>query len=245
MTILADARNGFGRREHRGRKRRTLKHSIPLAATLLLSIVLVACGDTGEPDVRAEPPMSAATPAVAGQSQATAENPASVGGVRGLAVDSATGDPIAVTPTGLARWAGANQGWEPIVTSTDLDWENVDGVVVNPDDPANLYIFGISVGILRSDNDGRDWKAVTAGLPGDDIGALAIHTNRRDTLFAWIDGQGVFRTEDGGEQWEMMDEGPDSSTLRTLAHSPLEGSMNTGWLYAATPEGIYLSMDCF
>ena len=41
-----------------------------------------------------------------------------------------------------------------------------------------------------------------------------------------------------------MDEGPPSK-VTALAHSTYEGSMNTGWLYAGTPDGPYLSMDCF
>lgn len=41
------------------------------------------------------------------------------------------------------------------------------------------------------------------------VAAFAVHTFRPDTLYAWIKGQGVFRTEDGG----------------------------AGWLYAATPAG--------
>jgi hypothetical protein len=41
-----------------------------------------------------------------------------------------------------------------------------------------------------------------------------------------------------------MDEGPPALVV-ALAHSTLQGSMNTGWPYAASSEGPYLSMDCF
>jgi hypothetical protein len=54
----------------------------------------------------------------------------------------------------------------------------------------------------------------------------------------------VFRTEDSGGRWQKMDVGPTTDVV-ALAHSTLEGSMNTGWLYAATSAGPYLSMDCF
>jgi len=63
-------------------------------------------------------------------------------------------------------------------------------------------------------------------------------------VYAWIAKQGVFETEDGGERWQKMDAGPPTQVV-ALAHSTLEGSMKTGWLYAATPDGPYLSMDCF
>lgn len=246
MTIRIDAVDRLVRLASTGYQRWRLVRAFPLAMVLLLSVALPACGGTDESDdARTEPATSATTPAVAGLSQAAPDNPAAVGDVRGLAFDPASGNPIAVTSTGLVRWSGADQEWEATTTSTDLDWESVNGVAINPDNPANLYIYGTGIGVLRSDDGGQGWQAVTAGLPSDDVGALAMHSNKRDTLFAWIEGQGVFRTEDGGEQWEMMDKGPDSSAVRALTHSPLEGSMNTGWLYAATPEGVYLSMDCF
>jgi hypothetical protein len=50
--------------------------------------------------------------------------------------------------------------------------------------------------------------------------------------------------EDGGGRWQNMDDGPPAPVV-ALAHSTLQGSMNTGWPYAATSEAPYLSMDCF
>ena len=241
MTSVTNPAHALMRLVRAGRERRIVAGVAPLAAAVLLTAVVTACGGTSEPDALAESSTKATTPADAGQSL----DSATIGDIRGLAVDPAGGNAIAVTSTGLFRQTGADQGWEPVSTSNELDWENVTGVVFNPDNPAHLYLYGADLGVLRSDNSGQDWQAVADGLPSDDIGALAIHSNRRETLYAWIEGQGVFRTEDGGQQWEMMDEGPGSAVVRALTHSPLEGSMNTGWLYAATPEGVYLSMDCF
>jgi hypothetical protein len=76
------------------------------------------------------------------------------------------------------------------------------------------------------------------------VAAFAVHSFRPETVYAMIQGQGVYRTEDDGGRWQKMDNGPPAA-VAGLAHSRLEGSMNTGWLYAATPDGPYLSMDCF
>lgn len=102
------------------------------------------------------------------------------------------------------------------------------------------------MGIVRSDDGGRNWKVVNAGLSGQDVTALAIHSFNRDTLYAWVKGDGVYSTEDGGTSWKRVpDQGPPDKDVRSLTHSTLPGSMKTGWLYASTPKGIYLSMDCF
>jgi photosystem II stability/assembly factor-like uncharacterized protein len=110
--------------------------------------------------------------------------------------------------------------------------------------PDSLFAAGPGAGILRSDDRGATWRSLSDGLPGLEIAAFAVHSYLPETLFAWIEEQGVFRSEDNGGRWELMDQGPPAA-VAMLAHSTLEGSMNTGWLYAATPQGPYLSMDCF
>jgi hypothetical protein len=76
------------------------------------------------------------------------------------------------------------------------------------------------------------------------VTALAVHSFRPETVFVYIPGHGVYRTEDAGGRWQKMDDGPPARVI-ALVHSTLAGSMNTGWLYASTPKGLYLSMDCF
>ncbi|HEV2123857.1 MAG TPA: hypothetical protein VGW38_13920, partial [Chloroflexota bacterium] len=94
---------------------------------------------------------------------------------------------------------------------------------------------------------GRTWMAVGKELPSQQVHAVALHSFRPETLYVALrskEASGIYRTEDNGGRWRKMDEGPPAA-VGALAHSTLEGSMNTGWLYAGTPEGVYLSMDCF
>lgn len=41
-----------------------------------------------------------------------------------------------------------------------------------------------------------------------------------------------------------MDAGPRGG-ITQFVHSDMPGSMQTGWLFAASPQGVRLSMDCF
>jgi photosystem II stability/assembly factor-like uncharacterized protein len=174
---------------------------------------------------------------------ADSEQPADpeVGGE--LAVDAADGS-LLLLRDGLFRSADQGQTWTPISVPDELHPENLSQLATTSAAPASLYAAGPGAGILRSDDNGTTWRMVSDGLPSQDVTAFAVHSFRPDTLYASIDGNDVFRTEDGGTKWEKMDEGPDTKVL-ALAHSTLEGSMNTGWLYAATMDGPYLSMDCF
>ena len=161
----------------------------------------------------------------------------------GLAFNPADGSLLKADATGLFRLATDRQTWEVIETAAT---SGLNGVAVNPDDPATLYVSGLGVGVLKSTDGGQSWSAVNSGLVNTDVVALAMHSFRRETLYVWLQGDGIYRTEDGGAHWNRMpDQGPPDTAVHGLAHSTLPGSMNTGWLYAATPSGAYLSMDCF
>jgi photosystem II stability/assembly factor-like uncharacterized protein len=74
--------------------------------------------------------------------------------------------------------------------------------------------------------------------------ALAAHSSAADTVYAVLAGKGIYRSEDGGKRWRMVDKGPQAE-LRKFIHSGMEGSMQSGWLFAATNKGVYRAMDCF
>ena len=159
-----------------------------------------------------------------------------------LAYDPTDGSLFKADRQGLFR-RRANIGWENINVPQA---SGLSGVIVNPDQPATLYVSSPGLGVLRSEDGGQHWQAVNTGLPGLDVTALALHSFRRGTLYVWLKDDGIYRTEDGGANWKRMpDQGPPDTHVRGLTHSTLPGSMNTGWLYAATPTGAYLSMDCF
>ena len=140
----------------------------------------------------------------------------------------------------------ADQGriWSALAMPADLQPTAIQQVATTSAAVGTLFAAGPGAGVIRSDDDGRTWSSASGNLPSKDVSVLAVHSFHPGTLYALIPGSGIFRTEDGGDQWQSMDDGPRAKVLG-LAHSTLPGSMNTGWLYAATEDGPYLSMDCF
>lgn len=198
---------------------------VPWAAfALLLALFIAGCqlAPSGEP----------------GSGSAAPDGPAA-----SLAVDPTDGS-LLKAAGGLFRSADQGRSWARLELPAARHPEQVRQVATTPAAPSSLYAAGPGAGVLRSDDRGKTWRTISAGLPSQAVAAFAVHSFRPDTIYAWIEGQGVFRTEDGGTRWEKMDDGPPAPVV-ALAHSTLEGSMNTGWLYAATPDGPYLSMDCF
>ena len=107
-----------------------------------------------------------------------------------------------------------------------------------------LYVAGPGIGVLRSEDGGRSWAARNEGLPEGEVIALTAHTEQPDTIYASVSGQGIFRSEDAGASWRLMDKGPRQEIVQ-FVHSNMPGSMQTGWLFAATAKGVSRAMDCF
>lgn len=171
--------------------------------------------------------------------------PASREGLKGSLAIASDGTFIKASSSGLFRSADAGQTWAAIRFPPRLAPSGIGHVVVNPESPSVIYAAGIDAGVIVSEDGGATWRRVITGLPSLDVEAMAMHAFRRETLFISVRGGGVYRTENGAGQWERMDGGPSGKPVLALAHSPLKGSMNTGWLYAGTADGPYLSMDCF
>lgn len=197
--------------------------------------LLAACGSSTAPPTASKP-----LPTQVGASTST--NASNTDSPVALTYNPKDGSLLRANSTGLFRWRSGEQ-WERVAL---LQTTSLSSVVVNPDKPDTVYVSGVGLGVVRSDDGGKNWQAVNTGLQSLDVTALALHSFQRETLFAWLKDDGIYRTENGGARWvRLPDQGPKDKDVRGLIHSTLPGSMNTGWLYASTPTGGYLSMDCF
>ncbi|GAA0708950.1 WD40/YVTN/BNR-like repeat-containing protein [Vreelandella titanicae] len=134
--------------------------------------------------------------------------------------------------------------WNAIPLPEDVTEGQLLAVSVPYNDPQTLYIAGTSIGVQRSTDDGETWQELNANLPSREVTALTVHRRQNETLYAVIADNGIYQSEDAGDTWKKMDSGP-SQKVNRLIHSDMEGSMQTGWLYAVSVDAVRLSMDCF
>jgi photosystem II stability/assembly factor-like uncharacterized protein len=211
-----------------------MKRSVILSLLTLLVMILAACAQNNT---------SAPTP-----NGVSVTRPS---GVQALAIDPRDGHLLRATSEGLFQSLDGGKSWQAMMLPANIAGKAVSQVAIHKDRPDTIYIAGEQIGIWRSRDAGKTWDKVTRGLPNDSVTALALHSNgypRDDSksLFAWIAGVGIFESHDEGDNWKRPpDQGPPNPNVQALTHSPLPESMNTGWLYASTPDGAYLSMDCF
>jgi hypothetical protein len=111
-------------------------------------------------------------------------------------------------------------------------------IIVDPRDPARLFVAISSAGAFRSDDAGATWRPINRGLrseqipnPTADVGhcvhRLAMHPSRPDVLFMQKHWD-VMRSDDGGASWREV-----SGNLPSDFGFPID-------VHAHEPETIYV-----
>jgi hypothetical protein len=97
----------------------------------------------------------------------------------------------------------------------------------------NLFAGTTNGGVFLTKDDGRYWAATNAGLPNDNVVALATSPTTGGTnLFAGLLGSGVFLSTDNGKRWTDVNAGLSNRNVFALAvagDSLLAGTSGGVW----------------
>jgi photosystem II stability/assembly factor-like uncharacterized protein len=96
-------------------------------------------------------------------------------------------------------------------------------LAIDPANPARVYCGTAGSGLWRSDDAGRTWNPVGAGITYPEITAVAVHPVGRGVVYAGTEPSAVYRSENGGETWSEL------SGLRALPSS-------RSWSFPPRPE---------
>lgn len=133
----------------------------------------------------------------------------------------------------------------------------VTAVLGRADDPETIYVGTAAGGILRSHNGGTTWTPVFTDAPVASIGALAIAPSNPRVIWAGTGeanprndvafGNGVYKSEDGGDTWTHMGLPESRHVARILIHprqSDVVYVAALGHLFGPNAErGVFRTMD--
>lgn len=165
------------------------------------------------------------------------------GSVVALAFDTGTSTLLKAYARALHRSVDGGKSWQSIELPASADGQ-VSGLAVSPVSKGVVYVAGTGLGVLRTEDGGKTWVERNEGLPSRNVIAVAAHTTQPDTVYVAVKEHGFYRSQDAGKSWRLM-ERKSQDGLHQLIHSDMAGSMQTGWLFAATSKGIRRTMDCF
>lgn len=120
----------------------------------------------------------------------------------------------------------------------------VTSLAIDPKKPATVYAAVRSLGVFKSTDAGRHWRAMNSGLPETstgpyDVRVVAIDPSRPTTLYAGGESAGVSKTTDGGRHWRTVGRAAVGGGVRALAVNPQKPAT----VYAASYRGVSKTTD--
>jgi photosystem II stability/assembly factor-like uncharacterized protein len=144
---------------------------------------------------------------------------------------------------------GGGMGVQDALEWTNIGPDNIGGrifaLVLNPLNPATMYVGAADGGIWKSYDEGLTWRSISDDLPTQSMGSIVINPLDTNVIYAGtgdasfgsrsFDGGGVFRSTNGGETWTEIGAGtlPPYSRASDMAINPSDPSI----LYLAIPDG--------
>jgi photosystem II stability/assembly factor-like uncharacterized protein len=100
---------------------------------------------------------------------------------------------------GVMRSADGGRTW-----STLVEQPNFDAMGLGLGRAGRMYLAGHDV-FQSSDDGGVSWQPISHNLPGTDIHGFAVSPDAPNQLYAFVAGQGGFRSADAGQTWQPLD----------------------------------------
>jgi photosystem II stability/assembly factor-like uncharacterized protein len=105
------------------------------------------------------------------------------------------------TLNGLYKSVNAGDSWQRIGQS--LPDQMIIAVALSPSLPSTVYVASRQ-GIFKSVDGGMTWKDTNHGLHSLNIRSLALSAMDANTMYVGTNGTGLYRSRDGGENWESL-----------------------------------------
>jgi hypothetical protein len=149
----------------------------------------------------------------------------------------------------IGRWRSLGP---TLITDDELGATGrVTSIAIDETDPSTIYTAGRSgnpsnvggSGVWKTTNGGSTWRPIADGLPSLKIAAIALAPGGSSPLYAATlnrseNGGGLYRSDDGGQAWDLVSD-DEALSGRLLLIDPTEPAR----MFMANSDGVYRSTD--
>ena len=154
---------------------------------------------------------------------------------------------ICVGTVGSGLWTSADGGdtWRRVMRGLWSE-SRVFGLTVHPTEPRTIFA-GADDGLYKSDDGGQSFAHVDSPMNGLDVWKIAVDPNNPDILFAGTRPAALFRSKDGGRNWQELpadiaEECPNVRVPRVTALAVDPSDSKTVWA-GIEVDGVRRSLD--
>lgn len=159
------------------------------------------------------------------------------------------GDGIFKTTDGGSRWERLSQSYELI---------GAGAIAVDPQTPRIVYVgteYGFPGRVFKSTDDGQSWNKILEVDQGNNfsyhnglVSTIVIDPSNTDVVYVAIaeafnnasrGAPGIYKSTDGGQNWNLMNRGLTSLRITSMVIDPLQPNI----IYVGTDVGVSKSTD--
>ena len=123
----------------------------------------------------------------------------------------------------------------------------INAIAFHPTNPDIVYIGAPAGGMWEYDASTGDWTSTTDVLPVLGVSAIIVDWNNPDNIYIGSgdrdagdsQGMGVFKSSDGGQTWELWNNGMGNVKVGRMIQHPSDYNI----MYAATTGGVFKTTD--
>lgn len=155
------------------------------------------------------------------------------------------GEVLAGTDQGLYRWDPRTERWNYLPSM--LDSLQILQLAQHPDDPDFIIAGTRPAALFRSTDGGRSWRRLEMGnarectfINTPRVTSIHFDPRDRDTVWATIEIDAIWRSRDRGETWERLAAGLDDEDCHNLV---IVDELGPRRILVSTEVGLYRSDD--